>query len=263
MSSLPHQMNGALRLALVEFAVTFAWNFVGNFLFALCAEPSLWRTSGWICTNLDVTGQLCVPDATILQRFLPLMSVAMLLFFDVLGMVSLGARLNPAFVLAERLLGRLGKMQFGALIVAQIAAHALALSLVQWFVRSRLGWSFSLQPPVPTSEISLLHAMTVEAALTTMIVYALIMLPTFVTQPRIRPLLVPVVISGLIYAGWDWTGASMNPAMYVGLAFASRVALVHPEVYILGPLIGACVAALAIYGTEKLRAGAAKVTKSA
>jgi aquaporin Z len=93
--------------------------------------------------------------------------------------------------------------------------------------------------------LTFLPAISVEAILTAVLVYTVLLATADARAPKLGALLVGGVITANILIGGLLTGAAMNPARWFGpaLAFGDLSAA---AVYIVGPLIGAVVAALSV-----------------
>ncbi len=85
----------------------------------------------------------------------------------------------------------------------------------------------------------------IEAILTAVLVYTVLLATADARAPKLGALLVGGVVTANILIGGLLTGAAMNPARWFGpaLAFGDLSAA---AVYIVGPLIGAVVAALSV-----------------
>ena len=93
--------------------------------------------------------------------------------------------------------------------------------------------------------LSTLTAISIEAVLTAVLVYTVLLATADARAPKLGALLVGGVITANILIGGLLTGAAMNPARWFGPALALGD-LSAAVVYIVGPLIGAVVAALSV-----------------
>lgn len=158
-----------------------------------------------------------------------------------LGHIS-AAHFNPAvtlgFASAGRFPWRFVPHYWAAQILGGVSAAGLTLLL--------LGQgAHNAGTHIPSTAISPLQAVGIEAVLTFFLMLVII---SVATDRRVNGA-IPGIAIGLIvvvdvWMGGALTGGSMNPARSLGPAlFAGGPALTHYWIYILGPIVGAVVAA--------------------
>lgn len=159
-----------------------------------------------------------------------------------LGAVS-GGHFNPAVTLAVWISGRIAPAAAIAYVAVQLGAAVLAgLSLRAIFPEPAWSPSF-IGTPALDPTISQLGGIGVEAVLT--VVLVLVVFGTAIDSrgPKIGGLAIGLAVAADILAGGPLTGAAMNPARWFGPAVAS-LNFENWWVWIVGPLLGAAVAAL-------------------
>jgi len=161
-----------------------------------------------------------------------------------------GGQFNPAVTVGLWLVGRVRTIEGIRIIVAQVlgavAAGAILKVVFSGFDAGDTPWSIGGGGTVFVANgLSELTAISIEAILTAVLVYTVLLATADARAPKIGALFVGGVITGNILIGGLLTGAAMNPARWFGpaLAFGDLNAAV---VYIVGPLIGAVVAALSV-----------------
>jgi MIP family channel proteins len=168
-----------------------------------------------------------------------------------LGPVS-AAHFNPAVTLGFLMAGRFPRRYVLPYILAQILGGVTAAAVVALL----FGSGFGAHVPAPGSA---LRAVCLEALLTFLLMLVII---SVATDRRVSGT-VPGLAIGLtvvldVLIGGPVTGGSMNPARSLGPAlFAGGAALSHYWVYVLGPIIGAVIAARLFEGL-RLHPGEAK-----
>lgn len=173
-----------------------------------------------------------------------------------LGRVS-GAHLDPVLSVGFWLAGSLGGADLICYIAAQgLGAIAGAVPLVP--VWGALGRSVAFGMSLPTG--GWLLAIAGEVAATFCLVGGILY---FVGRPRLRaftPALIPPLVAVLVALEAPWSGTSMNPARSLGPALVVH-ALNVMWIYLLGPTLGAILAAVAV--TRMGRVHVAKVAHHA
>jgi aquaporin Z len=161
-----------------------------------------------------------------------------------------GGQFNPAVTVGLWLVGRVRTIEGIRIIVAQVlgavAAGAILKVAFSGFDAGDTPWSIGGGGTVFIANgLSFLTAISIEAILTAVLVYTVLLATADTRAPRLGALLVGGVITANILIGGLLTGAAMNPARWFGpaLAFGDLSAA---AVYIVGPLIGAVVAALSV-----------------
>ena len=161
-----------------------------------------------------------------------------------------GGQFNPAITVALWLVGRVRTIEGIRIIVMQVLGAVAAGFILKFafngFDAGDTQWSIGGGGAVNiTSGLTQLTAISVEAILTGVLVYTVLLATADARAPRLGALLVGGVITANILIGGLLTGAAMNPARWFGpaLAFGDLSAA---TVYIVGPLVGAVVAALSV-----------------
>jgi aquaporin NIP len=155
-----------------------------------------------------------------------------------IGHIS-GAHVNPAVTIALAVTNRLGWKRVPIYIVAQIAGAILASLLLKFLVGE--GGTIGMTLPAGSVMQSLLMEITLTATL-------LFVVLAVATDPRANAQLASIAIGATIaidvFVGGPISGASMNPARSLGPALVAGE-LEHLWLYIVGPIVGACVGAFA------------------
>lgn len=161
-----------------------------------------------------------------------------------------GGQFNPAVTVALWLVGKVRTVEGLRYIVAQLvgaAAAGFALKLAfGGFEAGDTAWSIAGGgAPSVAAGLTQATAIAVEAILTALLVYAVLLTAVDRRAPQLGALLIGGVIVADIMVGGPLTGAAMNPARWFGpaVAFGDLSAVV---VYVVGPLVGAVVAALSV-----------------
>jgi len=161
-----------------------------------------------------------------------------------------GGQFNPAVTIALWLVGRVRTIEGIRIIVAQVlgaVAAGFTLKLAfNGFDAGDTQWSIGGGGAVTIADgLTQLTAISIEAILTGVLVYTVLLATADSRAPRLGALLVGGVITANILIGGLLTGAAMNPARWFGPALAVGD-LTSAVVYIVGPLVGAVVAALTV-----------------
>ena len=152
-----------------------------------------------------------------------------------------GAHLNPAvtfgfFLRKHTHVSDLAGYGLAQLTGALAAAAALRATWQTWAPQINDART-SPGPTIPGWE-----AVGIEAGLTMTLLLVVFTMVSSVRTARWTPAVVTGVLSGLIWAGAPYTGASMNPARTLGPDIVSGTYAAW-WVYLLGPLVGASLAA--------------------
>ena len=161
-----------------------------------------------------------------------------------LGAVS-GGHFNPAVTVGVWIAGRISSDRAVMYVVAQLAGSVLAgLALRAIFTESAWGPSHIGTPALGTG-IGPVAGIAIEAIMTMVLLFAVFGTAIDPRAPKIGGLAIGLAITADILFGGPLTGAAMNPARWFGPAVASGT-FDNFYVWIIGPLVGAAVAA-AIY----------------
>jgi MIP family channel proteins len=178
-------------------------------------------------------------------------AVAMMIF--AVGPIS-GAHINPAVTVALAATNHFPRKQVLPYIGAQAAGAILASLLHNVVFTPAVASAAAYGSTSPT--VSVASALGIEAVLTFILMFVIM---AFATDSRAPGTMAAVAIGAVVVAdiivGGPATGASMNPARSLGPAlFAGGAALSHYWLYVVGPIVGAVLAA---FTYEALRERAA------
>jgi aquaporin Z len=163
-----------------------------------------------------------------------------------LGAVS-GAHFNPAVTFGVWLGGQIPWRRGLAYVVAQLIGAILAAWTVKLVYPAFTGGT-----PALGSSISPALGILVEAILTVILLLAVFGTAIDPRAPKVGGLAIGFAVAADILMGGPLTGAAMNPARWFGPA-AVNGAWDNWYVWIIGPLVGAAVAAAAyryLFGPE-------------
>lgn len=171
-----------------------------------------------------------------------------------LGHVS-GAHLNPAVTVALALTRKFPWRTVPAYVVAQLVGAVLA-ALAVWAVFGDAARSdAALGATVPATTASVWQVLLVEVAITFLLMFVII---SVATDDRVAPAAVgPAVgfaLAAAVLIGGPVSGGAVNPARALGPMLVSG-SLDAWWTYLVGPLVGAAVAAL-VYDRFLARASA-------
>jgi aquaporin Z len=162
-------------------------------------------------------------------------SVGALIAISPIGRIS-GAHINPAVTLAFWLEGRLAWRDAGLYILAQFAGSALgAVPLLAW---GPMGRSVAFGATRPGADVPICVAMLGEMGVTFLLILAILTTAAHPRTRRFTPLVLPAVLSVLVWLEAPISGASANPARSFGPALVATVSM-DPWIYIVGPSLGA------------------------
>jgi MIP family channel proteins len=174
-----------------------------------------------------------------------LLSAAIASGFPVLAMIyALGpisaAHFNPAVTLGFAVAKRFPWKYVLPYWIAQLCGSLLAAGLVFMFSGSAHG------AHIPHSPGNLVQNLAMEVAISAMLMFVII---SVATDKRVNGV-IPAIAIGMtvvvgVLVGGPITGGSMNPARSFGPAlFTGGPALANYWLYLVGPMVGACLAAL-------------------
>ena len=161
-----------------------------------------------------------------------------------LGAVS-GAHFNPAVTFGVWIAGRITAVRAVSYVVAQLVGGLIAGLALRAVFPDPIWQPSALGTPALGPNIGVVTGIAVEAVLTMVLLFAVFGTAIDPRAPKIGGLAIGLAIAADILMGGPLTGAAMNPARWFGPAVASGH-LDNWFVWILGPLMGAAVAA-AIY----------------
>lgn len=161
-----------------------------------------------------------------------------------------GGQFNPAVTIGLWLVGRVRTIEGIRIVVAQVlggvgAGFALKFTF-SGFDAGDTAWTIGNGGTVAVADsLSQITAISIEALLTAVLVYTVLLATADARAPKLGALLVGGVVTANILIGGLLTGAAMNPARWFGPALAMGD-LSAAVVYIVGPLVGAVVAAITV-----------------
>ena len=161
-----------------------------------------------------------------------------------------GGQFNPVVTVALWLVGKVRTIEGIRYIAAQLVgavAAGFALKLAfGGFEPGDTVWSFARGgAPGVADGLTQVTAIAIEAVLTAVLVYTVLLTAADKRAPQMGAIFISGAIIADIMVGGPLTGAAMNPARWFGPALALGD-LSAAVVYIVGPLIGAVVAALSV-----------------
>lgn len=220
-------MRNPWNAIIAEMAGTFLFFFVG-----IGAVGSISRA---------VSGGAAIDGAAALVVIALAHGVTLAVIVSALGAVS-GGHVNPAVTFGVWVSGQIHSRRAGAYIVAQLIGAILAA----WSLRLVFPADVFPELGVPrlSSGISPLVGIFVEAVLTAILLLAVFGTAIDPRGPKIGGLAIGFAIAADILMGGPLTGGAMNPARWFGPAAVTGI-WDDGFVWILGPAIGAAVAALA------------------
>jgi len=162
-------------------------------------------------------------------------SVGALIAISPIGRIS-GAHINPAVTLAFWLEGKLAWRDAGLYILAQFAGGGVgAIPLLAW---GYMGQSVAFGATRPGVDVPVWAAMLGEASVTFLLILAILTTAAHPSTRRFTPLVLPAVLSVLVWLEAPISGAGANPARSFGPALVANVP-VDPWIYMVGPSLGA------------------------
>lgn len=166
--------------------------------------------------------------------------VVLAVLVSALGAVS-GAHFNPAVTFGVWIAGQIPWQRGLAYVLAQLigailAALALGLFFPLDIVRATT--------PALAADVSALNGIVIEAILTVILLVAVFGTAIDPRAPKVGGLAIGFAVAADILMGGPLTGAAMNPARWFGPAAVSGL-WDNSFVWIVGPLLGAAIAALA------------------
>ena len=161
-----------------------------------------------------------------------------------------GGQFNPAVTVALWLVGKVRTIEGLRYIAAQLvgaAAAGFALKLAfGGFDGGDTAYSIAAGgAPSLASGLTQGTGIAVEAVLTALLTYAVLLTAVDSRAPKMGGLFIGLAVVADIMIGGPLTGAAMNPARWFGPALALGD-LSGAVIYIVGPLAGAAAAALSV-----------------
>ena len=167
--------------------------------------------------------------------------LALAILVSALGAVS-GAHFNPAVTFGVWVAGAIGWRRGLAYVLAQLIGAILAAWLA-WAVIPNDVFRQNVGIPQLFNGVTPLAGMAIEAVLTVVLMIAVFGTAVDPRAPKVGGLAIGLAITADILMGGALTGAAMNPARWFGPA-AVTWNWDNSYVWIIGPLVGAGIAAL-------------------
>jgi MIP family channel proteins len=216
------------RKLLAEFVGTFALVFIGAGSIVASVNPITEITPGAGLVTIALAHGLVI--ATMVSA---------------VGHVS-GGHFNPAVSVAAWVTRRLGTGELLAYVATQLAAGIAGAGLLRLVMPEGSWVAADLGATVVAGNVSDAQAITIEAVLTFFLVW--VVFATAIDPEgafdKVAGLAIGFVIAMDIMMGGPFTGASMNPARSLG-PDVIRGDYTGLFVYLIGPVIGATLAAVA------------------
>jgi aquaporin Z len=172
----------------------------------------------------------------------PLAIAASLMVMVYMGGHVSGAHYNPAVSLGLVLRGSFAASEFAAYVAAQLLG-AVAASLAVWLVTGRTF------VPAPAANATIIAALLVEILYTTALALVVMNVATAPATAgnSFYGLAIGFTVGAGAFAGGPISGGAFNPAVGLGPALIhaiiSRGSISHVWLYIVGPCLGAVIAA--------------------
>jgi MIP family channel proteins len=158
-----------------------------------------------------------------------------------LGAVS-GGHFNPAVTFGLWIAGKIDAPRAGMYVVAQLVGAVIAGFALRFIFPD--AWAAThIGVPALAAGVSPATGIALEAIMTIVLLLAVFGTAVDPRGPRIGGLAIGLAIAADILVGGPVTGAAMNPARWFGPAVASGF-FDNALVWIVGPLLGAAVAAI-------------------
>ena len=216
----------AVAPIVAELAGTFLFFFVG-----MGAVAGLERAAG-AGVHLDGAAGLVVIALA--------HGVALAVLASALGFIS-GAHFNPAVTFGVWLAGKMPWHRAAAYVVAQLIGAVLA-GLALRYVFTLAGNDLGVPRLGPGIDIG--PGILIETVLTVVLVIAVFGTAIDLRGPKLGGLAIGLAVAADILMGGPLTGAAMNPARWFGPAAVTGT-WDNWFVWIVGPLLGAAIVALA------------------
>lgn len=214
-----------------ELAGTFLFFFVG--MGAVASMDRLGGLSSLASGGIDPAAALIVVALA--------HGVVLAVLVSALGAIS-GGHFNPAVTFAFWVAGKMAWHRATAYVVAQLIGGLLAALAL------RVVFSAAVSPTLGTpalgSGVDVAGGILVETVLTVILLAAVFGTAVDARGPKLGGLAIGMAVGADIFMGGPLTGAAMNPARWFGPA-AVTGAWDNWFVWIVGPLLGAAIVALA------------------
>ncbi|MGI0141715.1 MAG: aquaporin [Candidatus Micrarchaeales archaeon] len=153
-----------------------------------------------------------------------------------------GGHINPAVTIAMMVNKRIKPKEAAVYIIFQLIGAIVAGLLLLSVYPAASGVAVNYGTPSLNSSTSVLGGITFEAIMTFILVFAVMGTVVDKRAPKIAGFGAGLAVFIDVLAGGPFTGAAMNPARWFGPALASGF-FANWYVYIIGPVVGAIIAA--------------------
>lgn len=171
----------------------------------------------------------------------------------VIGNIS-GCHINPAVSLAMLINKKLNVTDFVGYVVAQILGAIAGAGLLKMIVAMGVvDLTGGLGSNGDVAEIGIAGTLAVEIILTFIFIFAIIGVTSDDSKGSVAGIVIGLTLTFVHIVGIPLTGTSVNPARSIGPALLSSNgdAMANVWIFIVGPLIGAVLAAI-VYKAVKL-----------
>jgi aquaporin TIP len=167
--------------------------------------------------------------------------IVLAVLVSALGAIS-GGHFNPAVTFGVWLAGKIAWRRAAAYVVAQLIGALIAALALRVIFTAAV--SPSLGTPALGTGVDALGGILVETVLTVILLTAVFGTAIDARAPKIGGLAIGFAVAADILMGGPLTGAAMNPARWFGPAAVANM-WDNWYVWIIGPLLGAAIVALA------------------
>ena len=162
-----------------------------------------------------------------------------------IGNIS-GCHINPAVSIAMLISGKMSFKDFIGYIIAQFAGAIAGAAILGLIFGWNCGFGANALVDASTPGIAIGKSIAVEVMLTAVFVYAILGVTSKPEFGRVAGLVIGLSLTLVHILGIGLTGTSVNPARSFGPAlFAGGKALCDVWVFIVAPLVGGILAAIA------------------
>ena len=155
-----------------------------------------------------------------------------------------GGHLNPAVTFGAWVGRQIDLGNAAGYWVAQFLGAIAAAGLLHIAIPAAALQAVDVGTPAPAAGLGGTAAVVIEAVLTFFLVFVVFGTAIDPRAPKVGALFIGLTVSIDIFMGGPLTGASMNPARWLGPALVGGGGLQNWWIYTLGPLAGAAAAAL-------------------
>jgi len=172
--------------------------------------------------------------------------IALALMVSAFGYIS-GGHFNPAVSIGVLIAGKIEPAKAVMYIVAQLIGAVIAAYAVKMVFPDAAWTATHGAIPALGTDISVATGIGVEAILTAILLFMVLMTAVDERAPKIAGFAIGLAIFMDILMGGPVTGAAMNPARWFGPAIATQD-FTNWYVWIVGPVLGGIVATLLYRG---------------